>query len=515
MAKSKETILSQLGLTTESELDALLTALDKYAVVSDAEKNLLKASSVHTLPTVVKNSEQDLKQRMHGIVTDEDKGAIALMNRRNVLFEQVINVLNNKIDEIAEAGVVWIGEITTSPEETNHETLNYLDYGMYSFLYDKDYYILIYNRPINARANKKQIVLRVDEDSIDYVIRTYKYATKVWVCSTKTITYPEESSKLASEKYVEGLIEVVENKIPTKISQLTDDSDFIKNTVDNLINYYKKTETYTKDEINTLINNISTMTMEVVASLPTSNISTTTIYLVKDSSYNANNIYNEYLYINNNWELVGNTNMDLSNYIRKDEVLDVMKKDSYEVEELELEETEEITIATVAHENIDYEGDNQVPSTKAVNTMISNRVNELTNSIFNALYVKVNKEELYDNYYSKNETYHKNEVKELINAISTLTITVVSSLPTSNISPTTIYLVLKADGESPNIYEEYIYVNNTWELIGTTEIDLSNFYTKAESDEKYLPKSIGTVALKSDVENAIATAITNVLNTEV
>lgn len=38
-----------------------------------------------------------------------------------------------------------------------------------------------------------------------------------------------------------------------------------------------------------------------------------------------------------------------------------------------------------------------------------------------------------------------------------------------------IYLVSLNASESNNIYEEYLYINNNYELIGTTEIDLSNY----------------------------------------
>lgn len=40
--------------------------------------------------------------------------------------------------------------------------------------------------------------------------------------------------------------------IPTKVSDLTNDSGFVTSDVDNLSNYYKKTETYTKAEVNAL-----------------------------------------------------------------------------------------------------------------------------------------------------------------------------------------------------------------------------------------------------------------------
>lgn len=54
---------------------------------------------------------------------------------------------------------------------------------------------------------------------------------------------------------------------------------------------------------------------------------------------------------------------------------------------------------------------------------------------------------------------------------------VVNELPTENISATTIYLVPKEGAQKPNIYEEWVWVNEDWENIGTTEIDLSGYAT--------------------------------------
>lgn len=40
--------------------------------------------------------------------------------------------------------------------------------------------------------------------------------------------------------------------VPTKVSDLTNDSGFVTSAADNLSNYYKKSETYTKAEVNAL-----------------------------------------------------------------------------------------------------------------------------------------------------------------------------------------------------------------------------------------------------------------------
>ena len=75
--------------------------------------------------------------------------------------------------------------------------------------------------------------------------------------------------------------------------------------------------------------------------------------------------------------------------------------------------------------------------------------------------------------------YTKSEVDNLISAIPKFDIKVVQTLPSSDISPTTVYLV-PSDSESSDIYKEYIYVNTNWELLGIQKSDLLNYYNKTE-----------------------------------
>lgn len=60
---------------------------------------------------------------------------------------------------------------------------------------------------------------------------------------------------------------------------------------------------------------------------------------------------------------------------------------------------------------------------------------------------------------------------------------VVHTLPTQDISTSTIYFVPSSDPSASNYYDEYINLDGTsqgWELIGTTAIDLTDYYTKGE-----------------------------------
>lgn len=113
----------------------------------------------------------------------------------------------------------------------------------------------------------------------------------------------------------------IKNKpsIPTKVSDLNNDSGFITNSVNNLTNYYKKTETYTKTEVDNLIAGIPDWTVEVVQTLPQTG-QERVIYLVPSAS--ADDSYDEYIWVPslNNFDKIGDTKIDLTNYYTKSEI---------------------------------------------------------------------------------------------------------------------------------------------------------------------------------------------------
>lgn len=127
--------------------------------------------------------------------------------------------------------------------------------------------------------------------------------------------YGDMSSKGVVSK---GTLEnVIVGKNLAYKSDIPDVSNFITNTVNDLVNYYKKSETFTKQEVNDLISAITTMDIQVVQTLPTEDISTTTIYLVPKTTAEENDAYDEYIYVSNAWEHIGSTDIDLSGYQTK------------------------------------------------------------------------------------------------------------------------------------------------------------------------------------------------------
>lgn len=88
--------------------------------------------------------------------------------------------------------------------------------------------------------------------------------------------------------------------VPTKTSQLTNDSSFA-------------TQTY----VNQQIGAIDKLKKSIVSALPSSNIDANTIYLVPKSSTESGNYYDEYMYINSKWELIGNSKTDMTGFVKK------------------------------------------------------------------------------------------------------------------------------------------------------------------------------------------------------
>jgi len=82
------------------------------------------------------------------------------------------------------------------------------------------------------------------------------------------------------------------------------------------------------------------------------------------------------------------------------------------------------------------------------------------------------------NYYLKSETYTKTEVEDLIGSTVGVTIEIVEELPTEGQSNVIYFLPT----ETTDVYSQYLYTANGWVLIGSTTVDLSNYYTKTQVD---------------------------------
>lgn len=100
---------------------------------------------------------------------------------------------------------------------------------------------------------------------------------------------------------------------------IPDVSGFVTKSVNDLVNYYLKSETYTKAEVQQLIAAIQGLSVEVVASLPTASADTMRkIYLIPSSDPQTRNTKDEFVTIQSggsySWEQIGSTAISLENY---------------------------------------------------------------------------------------------------------------------------------------------------------------------------------------------------------
>ena len=107
---------------------------------------------------------------------------------------------------------------------------------------------------------------------------------------------------------------------PNKVIALT----VIDKAVNDLLNYYLKSDTYSKTEVDNIISAVKNSRFAVVNQLPTTDISTNTIYLVpKTVGTSTLNVRDEYINTDGTsagWELIGDTEIDLSGYVTDDEL---------------------------------------------------------------------------------------------------------------------------------------------------------------------------------------------------
>lgn len=76
----------------------------------------------------------------------------------------------------------------------------------------------------------------------------------------------------------------------------------------------------------------------------------------------------------------------------------------------------------------------------------------------------------------------KKYAKELFDAVTSFQVVKVSELPTEDIKTMCIYLLAVDPGEK-DYYEEYMYIDGQWEIIGSTRIDLEPYILKTEVEE--------------------------------
>ena len=197
--------------------------------------------------------------------------------------DYVVNeILNNKVKELNDKDTELNNKITTIEENyitkdvdnlTNYKNSNEID------------------NLLKSKADKTELPKNLSELNNDAgFIKKDAIPTKNSQLQNDSgyITANEIPTEISSFENDANYAKV--EQIPTNVSDLINDSEFITKIVDNLINYYKKTETYTKDEVNKLIENIKNSRFkksEVKPEVGEENI----IYLIPSEKPQEENIY--------------------------------------------------------------------------------------------------------------------------------------------------------------------------------------------------------------------------------
>lgn len=121
----------------------------------------------------------------------------------------------------------------------------------------------------------------------------------------------------------------VDVTVPTKTSQLTNDSGYQSATsVESIITAKGyQTQSQVQSLINSAVGNITSIRYENVTSLPATG-SNGVIYLVAHS-HGTQDIYDEYIWLSETktYEKIGNTDIDLSAYVKKSELTAITTND--------------------------------------------------------------------------------------------------------------------------------------------------------------------------------------------
>ena len=129
-------------------------------------------------------------------------------------------------------------------------------------------------------------------------------------------------------KSVSSLAQTVDKgfkQVQTELDEKQPAGDYITNAVDNLINYYLKSETYTRSEVKDLIGSLTHINIKIVSSIDDVT-EPNVIYLVPVSGGESGDYYNEYILVNGSPELIGNTRVDLSDYYTREQTDDLLNK---------------------------------------------------------------------------------------------------------------------------------------------------------------------------------------------
>ena len=294
-------------------------------------------------------------------------------------------------------------------------------------------------------------------------------------------------------------------------------ANFITRSVSDLVNYYLKSDTYSRLEVQQLIDTVKQFVYVSAAELPTASADTMNkIYLIPSANPQQQNVKDEFITIATTeqglttyaWEQIGSTTIDLSGYYtsaQTDAAITTALNTALAAYSTTSQMNSAIAAALAAYytkTEIDLLLAGKQPTISDLADIRSGAQKGAISAPQNTTYTKQEVDALIANfitrsvsdlvnYYLKSDLYTKAEVQQLIDAVKQFRYQLAAELPTASQSTMgIIYLVPSPNPQQANAKDEYITIEvqsggqttYQWEQIGTTTIDLSGYYTSAQTD---------------------------------
>ena len=304
--------------------------------------------------------------------------------------------------------------------------------------------------------------------------------------------------------------------------EIPDVSQFITKDVSGLTYYYDKTD------IDKKISEIKTLKAVVIESLPESG-ETDTLYLVPNKKEEENNVKDEYMWINDKWELIGSTAIDLTPYLTRDDASSTYatKEELNVIDEVVSKTFDTMNKSCGFNENVQYVPQNDLiqgcASLSEAIEIVADKANKSVDNTELDLYLT--KEEASSTYSTKEELTEELNTKQdtLVSEANIKTINGESILGSGNIEVGNTINVVSTTGTSETDVMSQKAVSDELTRIDTvTSESFDNYFAacgfkngevKFSSDVEVIKSAqsiIGaleilgsSMALKSEISNVI------------
>ena len=483
------------GLTVTDEQGNIIA---KFDVETDAEGNVTQTGLITT--DVTFEYEEDKTKTLTALNAEVAANAAAIQKN--------IDDIGDNADAIATKAAINSPVLTGTPEaptpatgakETQIATVGYVttavsevaqDIADLPFEFNDDGALTIADEGGNILAQ-----FAVEEDAGGNVVQTGLRVTDV--------TIGEEGTEVSVTKKFNDTDAAIANKM-NKASNVVKDNIALFTDDDNLQDSGKKIVTDIDD------NNVPTgaAIKAYVTDYDTNTIQAT--YATKESLNTTVNDINQAL--NQKFDKSTVENIDFETGVEKENFI-IADKNGYKVAEFD---ELGLTVTNVLINNSNHEG--ETVSFNLINT-IENKVDKDTlNNYYTSTQVNVIKNDLNDAIATKAPIQNpvftgtpkigeeviatQNYVNTQIADADHLKRVIVETLPTSDIDERAIYMVKAASTETStqDIYDEYMYINNTWERLGSWQTDLADYAKKTDITDLQIFKTVkvGDINVEAD-----------------